>query len=396
MKDKTLNVLVVGAGMYVSGKGTDGYGTILPALYQARKEGLPVEARIAGTNQASVKQLRGKIRELDRMFDCKLPVECYPKGKENDAAAYKKAINDGPVPDCAIIAIPDQLHYEVASYLIKKGVHCLVVKPLAPTMAEVKKLIALQGEYKVYGAVEFHKRFDRSNLKLRDAIKQGKIGDPLYFIVEYSQRKSIPLERFKSWVGGTNIFQYLGIHYVDIISFATGAKPLRVMAVGQNNYLKDHGVDNYDSIQCLTEWQLANGNKFISAILTNWIDPERTSAMSDQKIKVIGTKGRFEADQKDRGICLVSDDGGIEQLNPDFSSFYGTPGTADFSIRGYGIDSIHQFLKDVCSVSLEKTKISSLDQVRPTFKGSIVSTAVIEAANRSLAGNGAWIEIKDL
>ena len=37
---------------------------------------------------------------------------------------------------------------------------------------------------------------------------------------------------------------------------------------------------------------------FTETILTNWIDPENSSAMSDQKIKFIGTKGRFEADQK--------------------------------------------------------------------------------------------------
>src|SRR3972149_5716305 len=108
----------------------------------------------------------------------------------------------------------------------------------------------------------------------------------------------------------SNIFQYLGIHYVDIIYWATGAVPLRVMATGQKNYLLSKGIDTYDSIQAVIEWKTASGIIFNSSFFTNWIDPENTSAMSDQRIKVIGTKGRYEADQKNRGIRIVTDENG--------------------------------------------------------------------------------------
>jgi hypothetical protein len=29
-----INILIIGAGLYVCGKGTNGYGTILPAIFQ--------------------------------------------------------------------------------------------------------------------------------------------------------------------------------------------------------------------------------------------------------------------------------------------------------------------------------------------------------------------------
>ena len=276
--------------------------------------------------------------------------------------------------------------------MISAGLHTLVVKPLAPTTKEASRLIKLQKLNKVYCAVEFHKRLDAANLKLKDAIHDGAIGDPLYIMVEYSQRKSIPHKMFKKWVGHTNVFQYLGVHYVDIIYYITGASPVRAMALGQKNWLRSKGIDTYDSIQGMIEWRLPSGGRFVSCILTNWIDPENTSAMSDQKIKVIGTKGRIESDQKRRGIEIVTDDKGVEEPNPYFCCSYGMKGGRYY--RGYGIDSIHQFLDDVSMIEDRKSNIAGLEGSRPTFNQSMTSTAVIEAINVSLQKNGKWVAIK--
>lgn len=250
----------------------------------------------------------------------------------------------------------------------------------------------MQKKNKVYCAVEFHKRFDYANLKLKDTVAQGLIGDPLYFLVEYSQRKSVPTRHFIKWVRNTNIFQYLGVHYVDIIYFATGAKPKRAMAIGQKNWLVSQRVNAYDSIQAVIEWQSKNGKSFTSCILTNWIDPEKSSAMSDQKIKVIGTRGRFESDQKRRGITIVTDKKGIEEPNPYFCSAYGRYG--EVSYHGYGIDSICQFLDDVAEIESGNIGVNDLEGKRPTFKETIVTTAVLEAVNRSLKEGARWVNIE--
>ena len=251
----------------------------------------------------------------------------------------------------------------------------------------------LQEKQGLYGVVEFHKRFDRANLKLKEILGQGRLGDPLYFIVEYSQRKSIPQEAFASWVEKTNIFQYLGVHYVDIIYFVTGARPLRVMALGQKRWLKNHGIDTYDAVHGTIEWAGAGNRTFLSYIFTNWVDPETTSGMSDQKIKVIGTKGRYESDQKRRGVLVVTDEGGIEEPNPDFCSTY-PEGSGSLSYQGYGIDSIHSFLRDVIDLEEGRTTVNDLENLRPTFKDSICSTAVVEAINKSLARDGSWVEVE--
>lgn len=387
---KLLNILVIGTGMYVCGRGTDGYGTILPAIFEWARCGSLGDIYIAGTHIEGINTVKGKVEKLNRIFGFDIEPKYFPESDTCNPEVYKVAICEIPRPACAIVVVPDNLHRDIAGDTISNNIHTLVVKPLAPTIKEVVELIELQERHGVYCAVEFHKRLDRSNLKLRDTVVSGKIGDPLCFIVEYSQRKSIPEEKFKGWVEGTNIFQYLGIHYVDIIYFATRAIPNRVMAIGQKNYLTSRGIDNYDSIQVVVEWEMPSGALFSSVFLTNWIDPEGSSAMSNQRIKVIGTKGRYEADQKRRGICVTSDEGGVEEPNPDFCSMYGSR-NGDISFQGYGIDSITRFLKDVTLIENGHLKAEELDNTRPTFKESIVPTVIIEAANRSITENSGWV-----
>lgn len=392
-KDKVLNILVVGTGMYTCGRDTAEFGTIIPALCEWLKGHPDTKIFLAGRSKEGVRSAKLKIDILKRRTGVNFNIE-YFSLHNTSSENYKEAINKIPKPACVIVAVPDNLHYQIASYAIKHDLHTLVVKPLVPSLREARKLLLAQQKKKVYCAVEFHKRLDLANLKLKDTIKQGLIGDPLYFLVEYSQRKTIPVKAFKAWAGKTNIFQYLGVHYADIIYFATDALPVRAMACGQKNWLVKQGINTFDSMEVVVEWKGANGKKFVSHFLTNWIDPESTSSISDQRIKLIGTSGRFESDQKNRGIKIVTDKNGIQEPNPYFCAEYSKNNYAYY--QGYGIDSICNFLDDCAAVAKGTVKIKELENQRPTFRQALVSTAIIEAVNSSLRKNASWVKIKGL
>jgi len=381
MNGKPLDVLVVGAGMYVTGAGTAGYGTILPALCQASKRGLVARATITATNPANRDFVLSQSAAVQQRLASQLQV---------DYAADSVRAADRGRYDCAIVSVPDHLHFELTRELIARGLHVLVVKPFVPTLAEADELIRFAAEKRVYGAVEFHKRFDEANLRAKRMLREGAIGDLLFAVVEFSQRRTIPLETFAAWSARTNIFQYLGVHYADLIWFTIGATPLRVSALGQRNLLASHGIDTWDAVQATIEWRAGEAT-FVSTIVTNWIDPPATSAMSDQKIKWIGTKGRIESEQKDRGLQLVTGEG-VQHVNPYFSEYlYDADDQLQFG--GYGARSIEQFLRDVASIAGGAKQLHELHGARATFTDARVSTAVVEAANRSLGANGAWVEV---
>jgi len=391
-----LNIIVIGTGMYVSGRGTDGYGTVLPSIIEwKRNAGVIGKVTLVGVNGLHSRETEMKATRLFQKTGVNLDLEVLPKGTNKDQEAYKSAIKNVKQPACAIIVVPDHLHYCVAKDCINAGLNILIVKPLAPTVEEGSDLIRLARKKNIYGAVEFHKRWDEANLIMRDAVHSGKLGELLYLWVEYSQRKSIPTEIFKAWTEKTSILQYLGVHYIDIVRFITGATPIRVMAVGQKYWLPTKGLDAYDAIQCMIEWQMPNGCKFNQTLLTNWIDPETSSAMSDQKIKMVGTAGRFESDQKERGIRINLDGKGVEQPNPYYCKDYmNSDGKSEW--RGYGVDSILTFLNDVVDLGKQLTSVGELEKKRPSFTEALISTAVLEAAHKSLDKNSDWQMIEGL
>ena len=395
MGEQAPSVLVIGAGMYVGGRGAGTDGTILPTLMQAQATGMIGEILVAATSRHSIELLQAKLDELNPRMGTHVQINGYPSGGSADTLAYKQALADLPRPACAIVSVPDHLHAAITADVIRAGVHPLVVKPLTPTLKEGQELTELAVERDIYGAVEFHKRYDETNLLVRQALADGRLGDICYIAVEYSQRRMMR-GVFSSWLEETNIFQYLGVHYVDLIYFLTRARPVRAMATGQPYAPGSKARHGSDAIQALIEWQdPASGNRFASTIVTNWIDPNSTSSMSDQKYTVVGTEGRYQVDQKDRGAQLVTEQKGIDEVNPYFSQIY-LDGGGNLGVHGYGPRSITQFLQDVGDLASGKCRLQDLLDKRPSFQDCLPSTAVTEAVNISLSRDSEWVSIQDL
>ena len=164
--------------------------------------------------------------------------------------------------------------------------------------------------------------------------------------------------------------------------------------MGQKNWLTSKGINTFDSIQCLIEWKTRTNKIFNQTLVVNWIDPNNSSAMSYQKIKFCGTKGNIESDQKNRGINITSDIANYEVPNPDFCQTYKTH-DGKLKWKGYGIESVVNFLNGINKQSNEKKSFySTFSQYSTTFEEASVSTAVIEAATKSLKNNCIWKKIK--
>ena len=391
-----IDVLIVGAGMHVSGRGTPTCGTVLPAVVQAHRDGLVGRMAVAATSAASIDAFREKLTTLNQRLGTSARFEGFPaQGSSPDA--WRDALAGLGTRACVIIVVPDDLHAPIATEALRRRLPVLVEKPLTPTLQEAQALVALSREMGVYGAVDFHKRWDLMNLKLKETVEDGRLGTPLYSTVEYSQRRVIPETVFRAWVEKANPFQYLCVHFVDILVFALRAVPNRAMAVGQRCYLPERGINTYDAVQACVEWSLPGaGVPFVSTFTANWIDPNTTSALSYQSLKVIGTQGRFESDQRDRGLEVITEATGIETLNPYFTQSYPVGDGTRREYRGYGIDSVRTFLEDVRDLHDGRIAPADLEPVRPTLRQALASTAVVDAVNQSLARDGAWVAIEPL
>lgn len=378
-----MKALVIGAGMYVTGRGADTDGTILPALYQLSCDGLIDEIVVVASNPDNGAVVETVGDKLSNLLGA-APTLRYENVDRSNIESEIAKLNATSHFDCAIVSTPDPTHYSIVSSLMSLKLPTLVVKPFVTALADGVALMQQQEETGVIGQVEFHKRYDESNLLARRYLNANAIGKISYFNVDYSQRITIPTETFRAWAADSNIFQYLAVHYVDLIYFLTGCRPVRLTATATRHRLTAMGIDTPDSIHVMIEWASETGDQsFIANINCNWIDPATTSAMSDQKFMIVGTGGRLTCDQKHRGIELVTEDG-IRHPNPYFSDYLESRGQMRF--QGYGFKSIEYFIRDV-------DKGEEQTAGRPTFREALVAQAVLETVNRAIDAPPAWHEI---
>jgi len=88
-----------------------------------------------------------------------------------------------PRVDAVLIASHDDTHAELAIAAVRTGKPVLCEKPLAPTVAECRRVVSAEMESAAYGrpliSVGFMRRFDPGYQELRAALKAGACGTPL-------------------------------------------------------------------------------------------------------------------------------------------------------------------------------------------------------------------------
>ena len=376
--------------MYVTGRHTSGPGSALGSIGELSKT-LDIDSiTVVSKSESSINDVNRSRDIINKELNIDVSIEFIALG--DDSVNKLQDIISLKTYHCAIVALPDHLHYSFGKLLIENKIHCFIVKPLTPTLEESLDLVSLQRKNKVLGVVDFHKRYDEVNLVIKDIINKGDIGSPLSATVEYSQKIEMPTIVFSDWIENSNVFQYLGVHYVDMIYFLTSYKPEKAMAVGTYGILQEKGINTYDSIHATIVWynKAYMEQKMVTQFSTSWIDPSTSSAMSDQKYTIIGTKGRIESNQKHRGVEVTTESEGIQSINPYFSKYHGK------TYSGYDFKSISQFLIDVNEIIEDNVIIDNLEELRPTFKDTLPTSSVIDAVNKSLIDYSNWVYINDL
>ena len=381
--------------MYVTGRHTSGPGSALGSIGELSKT-LDIDSiTVVSKSESSINDVNRSRNIINKELNIDVSIEFIALG--DDSLNKLQDIISLNTFHCAIVALPDHLHYSFGKLLIENKIHCFFVKPLTPTLKESLDLVSLQRKNKVLGVVDFHKRYDEVNLIIKDIITKGDIGSPLSATVEYSQKIEMPTIVFSDWVENSNVFQYLGVHYVDMIYFLTSYKPEKVTAVGTYGILKEKGINTYDSIHAIIVWYNNENSeqKMVTQFSTSWIDPSTSSAMSDQKYTIIGTKGRIESNQKHRGVEVTTESEGIQSINPYFAKYLdNTSGGKTYS--GYDFKSISQFLTDVNQVIEDIVFDNEVYEFRPTLEDTLPTSSVIDAVNKSLIDNSNWVYINDL
>ena len=127
----------------------------------------------------------------------------------------------------AVATTQSPVHAAVVTECLNAGLHVLIEKPLAETMADARRIVALAEEKALILAVGQQWRFDASVLALRDAVQSGAIGEPAVVSLQFYRNRptkglALPL-----------MLNQL-IHQLDGVRFILGRNPVTVTARSWN------------------------------------------------------------------------------------------------------------------------------------------------------------------
>ena len=143
-------------------------------------------------------------------------------GQVKTAEDYREVI--GSV-DAAILAVPHSLHAPIGVDLLRHGIHLLVEKPMATSVAECDAMIEAANEGKAVLAVGLMRRFLHSAHFARWAVRSGLLGRVESFDFREGNVYSWPVQSdffFRKVTAGGGVLFDTGAHTLDLLLWWLG------------------------------------------------------------------------------------------------------------------------------------------------------------------------------
>ncbi|MBZ5672253.1 MAG: Gfo/Idh/MocA family oxidoreductase [Acidobacteriia bacterium] len=209
---------------------------LLPSLYHLQRIGIVRKIDICALNTPPLKALK-ENQEFHEAFPEQVFTPHPSLGEAPDKEfpeLYKEVIAAMAPGNVVVVAMPDPLHYAVAMDALQHDQHVLCVKPLVlryEQAVEIEKLAAEKGRFV---GVEYHKRFDLRSLVARRGYALGQFGAFVMGEAKLIEPYYYRFSNFQNWFTceRTDPFTYIGCHYVDLVYFITGLKPIEVSVYG--------------------------------------------------------------------------------------------------------------------------------------------------------------------
>lgn len=178
--------------------------------------------------------------------------------------------------DLAVVAVPTSFHEEVALELASAGVHALIEKPIASSVAAGARIVEAFASAGLVGAVGHIERFNPALQSLRARIESGDIGE----VYQIATRRQGP---FPSRIADVGVVKDLGTHDIDLTAWLAQSPYVSVSAQTALRSGREH-----EDMVSITG-KLDNGS--ITNHLVNWLSP-----MKERITVVTGERGAFIAD----------------------------------------------------------------------------------------------------
>jgi len=151
---------------------------------------------------------------------------------------YRDLLAAGMV-DAVVVATPNMTHADVMEdVLAVDGLHVMVEKPLARTVAECRRIVAASRDRAGVVWVGLEYRFMPAAARLIEEVRAGTVGTLRQMAIREHRFPFLPKigdwNRFSRNTGGTLVEKCC--HYFDLMNLIVGGEPVAVMASGGQDF----------------------------------------------------------------------------------------------------------------------------------------------------------------
>jgi len=257
--------------------------------------------------------------------------------------------------DFLCVASPDDKHYEAARLGIEAGRHVIIEKPSVLSLDELDRLTALAREKGVLAKVVYHKLLDPDHKKLRTLVHDGVLAHVNNGYCSLLEPKSISGSQFASWITGRNPGTYVAVHYLKLIDFTFGGKLKSVACTGQRGLVGPKDGPTWDSTQLRLVYEYESGREAAFDIHTSWVTPDNFPGYVEQEVQFRFDNGVWNGHSRKRGVELTVEGRTPHDLKTTINNHYNgsfLEPWGERSRRGYGIEVIERFAREVAFVEL--------------------------------------------
>jgi predicted dehydrogenase len=284
------------------------------------------------------------------------------------------------------ICTPTDLHAPLTLEALAAGKHVICEKPLAGNLADAQAMTAALGAAGTVGCVPFVYRYYPMVRELRARVLSGEVGRRHLahgtYLQDWLSRRADTNWRIDPAVGGpSRAVADIGSHWFDLLEFVTGDRVQRLSArfgtAHPDRSTEDLAAISFETrdgmLGSLVVSQVAQGHK---NDLVLEVSGSRASARFDQE-----HPGVLWLGHRDRTTILAADPA---SLASDAARHVAVPAGHP---QGY-LDCVDQFVRDAYTAF-----DGSTPEGLPTFADGLRAVTLVDAALRSAAGDGAWLQV---
>ncbi|HEX6482511.1 MAG TPA: inositol 2-dehydrogenase [Ktedonobacteraceae bacterium] len=217
-----------------------------------------------------------------------------------------QAVLDHPDIQAVVICSSTNTHAQIIEEAAQAGKHIFCEKPIALDLSSIDQALDAVKRSGVKLQIGFNRRFDTNFRRVRHAVEQGEIGQPLILHIVSRDPEPPPIQYIR--VSG-GIFLDMAIHDFDMARYLIGSEVEEVFA--QANAISDPIIAEAGDVENAVVML-----RFVNGVIGTISNSRHAVYGYDQRVELLGSAGAISTENNYPNTAIISDSRSVRRDLP--------------------------------------------------------------------------------